>query len=182
MTSRIAAATLAALGTVGAASVLAQAPNLAGTWKLDAAHSRVAPAAILGGLAPASAPGTLHITQPANGTLVIESQVNEGHVRLYKPGGTTSTPFGQGGTVTMTSRWEGGRLVSQGRHDPPAGATTPGKDVREVLSLSADGAAMTIEVTATTAGPDTATATSTMVYRRTTDVGPCQSWPTPCKT
>jgi len=42
-------------------------------------------------------PQTLHVTQPANGSLVVESQINEAHVRIYKPGRETSTPAGQGG-------------------------------------------------------------------------------------
>jgi hypothetical protein len=157
--------------------VAAQAPALAGTWKLDPARSRVTPPAILAGLAPASAPATLHITQPANGTLVIESQINEGHVRIYSPGGRTATPFGQGGVVAMASRWEGGKLVSEGRHESPSGTTTMVRDVREVIGLGSDGA-LTIEVVAG-AAPDQAT--SVLVYTRITGVGPCESWPTPCK-
>jgi hypothetical protein len=155
----------------------AQSPGVGGTWRLDPARSTVAPPAILAGLAPATAPATLHITQPANGTLVIESQINEGHARMYRPGGKTSTPFGQGGVVTMASRWEGGTLVSQGRQESPSGTTTTVRDVREVLSLGADGA-LIIEI-ATSRGDESAT--SRLVYTRITDVGPCESWPTPCK-
>ena len=42
-------------------------PALAGSWKLDAAASRVDPAAGLAGLIGAGAPPMLYITQPANG-------------------------------------------------------------------------------------------------------------------
>ena len=66
----------------------------------------IATAGIIG-LIPAGAPKTLHITQPANGTVVIESQINEAHVRIYRPGTETSTPAGQGGAVTMTTKWDG---------------------------------------------------------------------------
>ena len=162
------------LAFAAAISVQAQAPDLAGTWRLDEAKSKVVATAGIIGLIPAGAPKTLHITQPANGTIVIESQVNEAHVRIYKPGRETATPAGQGGAVTMTSKWEGKALVSEGAMKAPNGDTTT---VREVLSLCADGKILTMEVTTTAAG----TASSTMVYTKITDVGPGETWPTPCK-
>jgi hypothetical protein len=166
----------AALILVVAAVVTAQAqaPNLAGTWRLDEAKSKVVATAGIIGLIPAGAPKTLHITQPANGTVVIESQVNEAHVRIYKPGRETSTPAGQGGAVSMTTKWEGPSLVSEGAMKAPNGDTTT---VREVMSLSADGKVLTLEVTTSAAEK----ASSTMVYTKITDVGPCETWPTPCK-
>ena len=159
-----------------AASVAAhaQAPDFAGTWRLDEAKSRVTATAGIIGLISAGAPKTLHITQPANGTLVVESQVNEAHVRIYKPGRETTTPAGQGGTVTMTSKWEGRSLVSEGALKAPNGDTTA---IREVASLSADGKVLTMDVTTTASEK----ASSTLVYTRITDVGPCETWPTPCK-
>jgi hypothetical protein len=59
----------------------------------------------------------------------------------------------------------------------PNGDTTP---VREAISLSADGKVLTVDVVTTPLG-QTATAASTLVYTRITDVGPCEKWPTPCK-
>lgn len=147
-----------------------QAPDFSGTWRLDEAKSKVLATAGMFGLIPAGAPKTLHITQPTNGTIVIESQVNEGHSRIYKPGRESSTPAGQGGAVTVTSKWEGKTLISEGAFKAPNGDTT---SVREVLSL-ADGKQLTLEVT-TPAG------TSTLHYTKITDVGPCETWPTPCK-
>jgi hypothetical protein len=155
-------------------AVQAQVPDLAGTWRLDEARSKVVATAGIIGLSPAGAPKTLHITQPANGTVVIESQINEAHVRIYKPGRETATPAGQGGAVTMTSKWEGKTLVSEGALKAPNGDTTA---VREVVSLSADGKVLTMEVTTSAAEK----ASSTLVYTKTTDVGPCETWPTPCK-
>lgn len=152
------------------ATLQAQAPDFSGTWRLDEARSKVAAAGGIFGLIPAGAPKTLHITQPANGTLVIESQINEGHSRIYKPGRESTTPAGQGGAVTVMSKWEGKALVSEGAFKAPNGDTTT---VREVLSL-ADGKQLTLEVT-TPAG------TSTLHYAKITDVGPCETWPTPCK-
>ena len=150
-------------------------PNLAGTWKLDEANSRVVATAGITGLIPAGAPKTLHITQPANGTLVIESQVNEAHVRIYRPGRETSTPAGQGGAVTMTSKWDGRSLASEGAIKAPNGDTTT---VREVASVSADGGTLTIEVATEGAAGK---ASSRLIYSKITDVGPCATWPTPCQ-
>ena len=152
-------------------SLSAQAPDFSGTWALDAEKSQVTATAGIFGLISAGAPKTLHITQPANGTLVIESQINEAHVRIYKPGAQTSTPAGQGGAVTMATKWEGRALVSEGALKAPNGDTTT---VKEVVALSADGKVMTIEIT-------TAAAASTLVYTRITSVGGCETWPTPCK-
>ena len=154
----------------GATSLHAQAPDFAGTWRLDEEKSKVLATAGMFGLISAGAPKTLHITQPTNGTIVIESQINEGHSRIYKPGRESSTPAGQGGVVTVTSQWEGKTLVSEGAFKAPNGDTT---SVREVLS-AADGKQLTLEVT-TPAG------TSTLHYTKITDVGPCEKWPTPCK-
>ena len=152
----------------------AQAPDFSGTWRLDEVRSKVVATAGIIGLIPAGAPKTLHITQPANGTVVIESQINEAHVRIYKPGRETSTPAGQGGAVAMTTKWEGRTMVSEGALKAPNGDTTA---IREVVSLSADGKVLTMEVT-TSAGEKAA---STLVYTKINDVGPCETWPTPCK-
>ena len=158
-------------------SVAAQAPDLSGTWQIDETKSTIIPTAGIIGLIPAGAPRTLHITQPANGTVVIESQINEAHVRIYKPGRETSTPAGQGGAVTMTSRWEGRALISEGAMKAPNGDTTT---IREVVRLGADGKTLMMEVTTTPVG-QTETVSSRLVYTKITDVGPCEKWPTPCK-
>jgi hypothetical protein len=154
-----------------AASLQAQAPDFSGTWRLDEAKSNVVATAGIVGLIPAGAPKTLHVTQAANGSLVVESQINEAHVRIYKPGRETGTPAGQGGTVTMTTKLEGRTITSEGAFKAPNGDTTV---VNEVLTLSADGKTMTMQ---TTVGQNA----STLVYSKITDVGPCETWPTPCK-
>jgi hypothetical protein len=171
----------ALLATVHVALALAaQAPDLSGTWQLDTERSRIATPASLAGLAGAGAPGTLHITQPANGTLVIESQVNEGHARLYKPGSKVVTPItvGPGGSIAMTSRWDGRTLVSEGTRESSSGPSTVVQHVTEVIGVAADGRTLTIEITVKGLdGPST----SSLTYARIVDVGPCQTWPTPCK-
>jgi hypothetical protein len=159
---------------IWSAGVAAQAPDFSGTWKLDEARSLIVATAGITGLIAAGAPKTLHITQPANGTIVIESQINEAHARIYRPGKETSTPAGQGGAVTMTSKWEGTSLVNQGALKTANGDVTT---IREVISLGAGGQSLTMEVT-TNAKEQ---ASSTLVYTKITDVGPCETWPTPCK-
>ena len=74
----------------------------------------------------------------------------------------------------MTSKWEATSLVGQGALKTASGDLTT---IREVLSLSADGQSLTMEVT-TMAKEQ---ASSTLVYTRIADVGPCETWPTPCK-
>ena len=165
---------------VASSSLYAQTSDFSGTWRLDETKSKVVATAGIVGLISAGAPKTLHITQPANGSVVIESQINEAHVRIYKPGRETSTPAGQGGAVTMTTRWEGKSLVSEGALKAPNGDTTA---VREVVSLSADGKVLTMEVKTSAFAKAAADqeAASTLVYTKITDVGSCDTWPTPCK-
>jgi hypothetical protein len=162
-----------ALGT----TLSAQAPNLSGTWKLDETKSQVVATAGIIGLISSGAPKMLHITQPANGTITIESQVNEQHVRIYKPGRETTTPAGQGGAITMHSKWDGRSLVSEGAMKAPNGDTTT---IREVVALAADGKALMVDVTTLPVG-QTEKVSSRLVYTKITDVGACESWPTPCK-
>ena len=163
--------TLTAALVAASAILSAQAPDFSGTWKLDETKSRVVATAGITGLIPAGAPKTLHITQSANGTIVIESQINEAHARIYRPGRETATPAGQGGAVTATSKWEGASLVVEGALKNANGDTTA---IREKLSLGTGGT-LTMEVTT---GEQ---ASSTLVYSKITDVGPCSTWPTPCK-
>jgi outer membrane protein assembly factor BamB len=146
--------------------------NLAGTWKLDASRS-TASTATLPGLIKSGPPQVLHVTHAANGTVIVESQINESHARVFKHGATISTPMWPTGTVTATSRWEGRTLVSEGRQEG-AGAPVP---LKETFALSADG--KTLTVTVAVGGPEKSE--STFVYTRTASVGSCKTWPTPCK-
>jgi hypothetical protein len=163
---------------VASSSLHAQTPDFSGTWRLDETKSKVVATAGIVGLISAGAPKTLHITQPANGTVVIESQINEAHVRIYKPGRETSTPAGQGGAVTMTTKWEGKALISEGAFKAPNGDTTT---IREVVSVSPDGKVLTMDVKTSAKASADQEASSTLVYTKITDVGSCDTWPTPCK-
>jgi hypothetical protein len=179
MTSRLRVALGCAL--VSATTLTAQSPALSGTWKLDQARSRITAAAGLAGLAASGAPETLHVTQPANGSLVVESQINESHARVYVPGVQTTTPVtvGPPGTVSVTSRREGRSFVGEGTRESVSGPAKVVTAIREVYAVSADGATLTVDVEATSGNEKSA---STLVYRRTGDVSGCRSWPTPCKT
>jgi hypothetical protein len=141
---------------------------------LDTSASRIDPAAGLAGLIGAGAPPMLFITQPANGQVIVESPINEGHVRVYQPGGKSQTPVGQGGTITMTARWDGATLVSEGTSVSASGSSAA---VKESYAASADGKVLTIDVV--TSAPDAKS--STLKYNRIASVGGCESWPTPCK-
>jgi hypothetical protein len=163
---------VAASGREGGPSAPSNA--LSGSWRLDSAQSKIDPAAGLAGLIGAGAPPMLFITQPANGQVIVESPINEGHVRVYQPGAKTQTPVGQGGNITMTSLWTKGTLVSEGTSVNAAGAAT---SVKESYSISADGKVLTVDVSAAASEPRS----SSLKYTRITTVGACESWPTPCK-
>jgi outer membrane protein assembly factor BamB len=146
--------------------------DLSGTWKLDGSRSTVS-TATLPGLIKSGAPQVLHITHAANGTVIVESQINESHARVFRQGATISTPMWPTGTVTATSRWDGRTLVSEGRQEG-AGAAVP---LKETFALSADGKTLTVSVQFE--GPEKSE--STFVYTRLASVGSCKTWPTPCK-
>ena len=93
---------------------------------------------------------------------------------MYRPGDKTSTPAGQGGSIAMLSKWEGKALVAEGTLQNASGVTT---DVREVFGVAPDGS-LTIEIVTTSAAGK---AESQVTYSRLQSVGPCDSWPTPCK-
>ena len=149
------------------------ASNISGTWKIDAARSTVT-SATLPGLIKAGAPQVLHITQAANGTVVVESQINESHARLFKPGQDTTTPMWPTGSITAMSRWDGRELVNEGTQDSTGGKVR----VRESFSITPDGKTLTVDVTIGEAATKTQ---STLVYSRQPAAESCKAWPTPCK-
>jgi outer membrane protein assembly factor BamB len=152
----------------GAAPRPSTPADFSGSWKLDATASTVTPGAGLAGLHPNGAPAWLFVTQPANGTILMESATNASQSRFYRPGKSTTTATA-GGTITMTAAWSGATLVAEGQQTTSGGATTAAK---EVLSRSED--ALVIQITA-------GDKTSRLRYVRLTDTGACESWPNPCK-
>ena len=182
LANRAATITFAVVWMTAASTALAQIPDFSGTWRLDSGRSRVDAEATLAGLAGTGAPETLHVTQPSNGTLVVESQVNESHARIYVPDGESSTPvyLGELGTITMTSRWESGALVSAGTRTSGTTPSVTTSKVTEEFRVSTDGQTLEIRVTV---APDSESAAreSSLRYTRIDDVGTCDSWPSPCK-
>ncbi len=155
----------------------AQTPDFSGTWVLDAAASRVTSEAGLGALGTVGTPVRLHITHAANGDLAVQSEWNTSEARVYRLGSETVIPVGPDDTLTVSTRWDGVALVAEGRR-PTAGGGSAILGVRRTLSLSDDGGTLTIEATTTTEDGD---ATSTMVYTRLSDLGPCEQWSEPCQ-
>jgi len=142
--------------------------SFAGSWQLDTAASSVADGATFAGLTAAGAPKWLFVTQPDNGTLILESPVNTGHTRFYRPGRSTTTDIANG-TITMSTAWVGKTLVAEGRTVATSGATVAVKE-----TFSRDGDALVVAIVS-------GDKTSTLRYTRLRSVGPCESWPTPCK-
>jgi outer membrane protein assembly factor BamB len=164
----------AAAGGSGIEEVAVTPAFFTGTWQLDTDGSRITDATGIAGLIGAGAPPTLHITQPANGTLIVESAINTSEARFYRPGRETTTPAG-GGTITMTSSWSGRTLVAEGTLVTGSAVSA---NVREVYSISDDRKVLTIEVTRTDGGE---ARSRRLQYRPLPRIGPCEQWPTPCK-
>jgi outer membrane protein assembly factor BamB len=149
------------------------ATDLSGTWKLDGSRSTVT-AATVPGLIKAGPPQVLHVTQAANGTIVVESQINESHARVFKPGSSTTTPMWPTGSITATSRWDGRSIVSDGIQEATGGKSP----VRESFTISPDGKTLIVEIAV---GDGAAKAESTLIYTRQPAAESCKAWPTPCK-
>jgi hypothetical protein len=116
----------------------------------------------------AGAPAWVFVTQPANGTLIVESPINTGHTRFYRPGRSTTNET-KDGTITMNTSWVGRTLVAEGRTLTGNGAATAVKE-----TLSRDGQSLVVEIVA-------GDKTSRLRYAPLLNVGPCETWPTPCK-
>jgi hypothetical protein len=68
----------------GEAETLAQTPDFSGTWKLNRPASQIATGAGISGLGAGGVPPTLYISQAANGTVVVGSDINESHARTFR--------------------------------------------------------------------------------------------------
>jgi hypothetical protein len=62
----------------------AQVPDHSGTWRLSRDASEITKGAGLTGLGAGGAPTTLYVTQAANGTAVVGSDINESGAKLYQ--------------------------------------------------------------------------------------------------
>lgn len=154
----------------------AQSTDLSGTWVLDPTASRITDEAGLAVLGAVGTPERLHVTHAANGDVALQSEWNTSEARLFRPGRETVIPVGPDDTMAVTSRWDGDTLVAEGRRQTaPGGSDILG--VRRVLSMDGDGR-LTIEATTRTAAGG---ATSTLVYTRLGELGPCEQWSEPCQ-
>ena len=148
------------------------AASLAGSWQLDAAASVITPEAAFSGLAAKGAPRWIFVTEPANGTLLVESATNTAHARFYRPGTATTTEIA-GGTITVTTSagnsTKSKTFSAEGRITTSNGAVTQVKE-----TLTRDGSALVVTIAA---GDNT----STLRYVPLLEVGPCTTWPTVCK-
>ena len=156
-----------ALGVVPSFGQRGQTPDFSGTWRLDRQASQITPPAFSGGRGGVTV-DMLHITQAANGTLIIGSEANGTKAWAYQLDGESTIPAGRNSTMSVTSRWDG-RVLE-----------TEGIGLKERLSLSDDGETLTIEITITTATPS-GERTNRLVYTKQDVVDPCESWSTPCR-
>ena len=152
-----------------AAPSAAQQPNFSGMWTLDAAASEFTPPAFSGGRGGKDTE-RLFITHAANGTVVIGAETNGIKAWSFTPGRELTIPVGRDTTMRAASRWEGDRLVAEGRQRDMT--------MHEVMSLSADGRTLTIDVTTTTPEGERS---NRLVYTMEPPVGPCEQWAMPCK-
>jgi hypothetical protein len=168
--SRFLVLTAALLFLALAGPAAAQRPDFSGMWTLDEGATELTPPAFSGGRGGGDT-GRLFITHAANGTVVIGAETNGVKAWSFSPGrGELRIPVGRDTSMLASSQWDGDRLVAEG--------TQGDMSMREVMSLSADGSILTIEVTTTT--PDGETR-NRLVYTMAPPVGPCKAWAMPCK-
>ena len=151
------------------APVAAQRPDFSGMWTLDEEASDFTAPAFSGGRGGDDT-GRLFITQAANGTVLIGAETNGVKAWSFTPGKELTIPVGRDTTMLAASYWEGSRLVAAG--------TRGDMTMHEVMSLSADGETLTIEVTTTIPAGVTH---NRLVYTMDPPVGPCKEWAMPCK-
>ena len=144
-------------------------PNFSGWWTLDRDATTLTPPAFSGGRGGADI-GRLFITHAANDTVIVGPETNGLKAWSYMPGREGTIPVGRDTTMRAAARWDGARLVAEG--------TQGDLRMHEVMSLSADGSRLTIEVTTTTPEGEIR---NTLVYRKDVPAGACGTWAMPCR-
>ena len=152
-----------------AAPVAAQMPDFSGMWTLDRNASQFTAPAFSGGRGGDDI-DRLFITHAANGTLIIGTETNGLKAWSYTPGRELTIPVGRDTTMRAASRWDGERLIAEGRQ----GDMT----MYEVMMLSPDRRTLIIEIRTTTSEGET---NNRLVYTLGQPVGPCEAWAMPCK-
>jgi hypothetical protein len=103
-------------------SMTAQAPDHSGTWRLSRDASQITKGAGLTGLGAGGVPPTLYVTQSANGTAVVGSDINESGAKLYQVSATGLVLERDGTTEHLSLAADGKTLMV--RITGPAGSTT----------------------------------------------------------
>jgi len=93
--------------------VHAQAPDYSGTWKLNPDASQITKGTGITGLGAGGAPPTLYISQAANGTVVIGSDINESHARTFRVAKGALTNEAAGVRETLSLSADGQMLTVQ---------------------------------------------------------------------
>lgn len=126
------------------AVVAAQAPNLSGTWALDAAKSDFGPMAqMMGGETPKITMIIEH-KEPAlsmKSTTTTSRGERTSDQSLTTDGKEVTTTNPRGGTAVSSAKWEGGNLVITTRRTTPQGELTQ----VQTMILSPDGKTLTID-------------------------------------
>lgn len=135
---------LAAVVVGTPAVVAAQAPNLSGTWALDAAKSDMGPMAqMMGGETPKITMVIDH-KEPTVGmktTTVTSRGERTADQSLTTDGKEVTSTNPRGGTAVTTAKWEGKNLVITTKRTMQQGEITQ----VQTLILSADGKTLTID-------------------------------------
>jgi hypothetical protein len=118
-------ASVAAILMCGVAARVAgqKPPDVAGTWKLDRAASQITTGTGIAGLGASGAPNTLYISQAANGTVVIGSDVNESQARTFRMAGGAISSKGPELTEHVSISADGQTLTITVVAARPAGET-----------------------------------------------------------
>ena len=93
--------------------------------------------------------------------MVVGNEVNAAKAWAYRLDSESSVPVWQGRSLTVSSRWDGDRLVTEGSQ-APAGDDAIIR-LREIRTLSEDGRTLTVEVTTMAAAGEN---TNILVYRK----------------
>ena len=92
----------------------AQMPDFSGMWTLDRDASEFTAPAFSGGRGGDDI-DRLFITHAANGTLIVGTETNGLKAWSYTPGRELTIPVGRDTTMRAASRWDGARLIAEGR-------------------------------------------------------------------
>lgn len=155
--------------TLAVSHAAAQTPDFSGMWTLDRDASQFTAPAFSGGRGGDDI-DRLFITHAANGTLIVGAETNGLKAWSYTPGRELSIPVGRDTTMRAASRWDGERLIAEGRQGDMI--------MYEVMSLSQDRRTLVIEIRTTTPEGERR---NRLVYALGQPVGPCETWAMPCK-